>query len=102
MSVLALGCCYGISDASAGWADDVAIPNEAALFAELDLTRPALEPVREAVEEEDWVAAKEAWGAYLEEHVLPRWIWSLRDRDAIAAYLKDRGQQDGGDGDVLA
>lgn len=94
MSVVAVACCMGASVANAGWADGVAIPSEAAFFAELDLSRPALEPVRLAVEKEDWPAAKEAWGKYLETHVLPRWIWSHHDRDAIAAYLKERGQEE--------
>ena len=94
VSILAMACCIGGSSAPAGWADDVAIPDEAAFFAELDLSREALKPVRAAVEKKDWPAAKKAWGAYLEEHVLPRWIWSYRDRDAIVAYLKKRGEED--------
>ncbi len=60
MSVIALACCSGESSADGGWADGVAITSEAAFFAELDLSRPALEPVRLAVEKKDWPAAKEA------------------------------------------
>ncbi|MDT8391999.1 MAG: hypothetical protein RRC34_15975 [Lentisphaeria bacterium] len=94
MCAIAVACCGGGYVANADWADGVAITGESAFFAELDLSRPALEPVRLAVEKEDWPAAKEAWGQYLETHVLPRWIWSHHDRDAIAAYLKARGQEE--------
>lgn len=95
MSVIALACCSGESFADGGWAEGVAITSESAFFAELDLSGPGLEAVRAAVEKKDWPAAKEAWGQYLEAHVLPRWIWSHHDRDATAAYLKERGRQDG-------
>lgn len=91
---LAVMCSSGDSFADASWADGVAITNEAAFFAELDLSRPALEPVRAAVEGKDWPTAKEAWGTYLEAQVLPRWRFSHHDRDAITAYLKERDQEE--------
>lgn len=90
MSVLAMVCCSGGSGAYAGWADGVAITNEAAFFAELDLSRASLKPVRAAVEKVDWPAAKAAWATYLQDHVAPRWIWSYRDRDRIKKLLAER------------
>jgi len=102
MMVVGVSCCCAGPDAEAGWGADIALTNEAAFFAEIDLTRVELAEVRAAVEQSNWLAAKEAWGAYLETHVAPRWMWTYRDRDRIRDFLKSRdaweGQFDGSEG----
>ena len=69
----------------------LALGDESDFFGQIDLARPGLETVREAVEKRDWDAAKVAWGKHLEERVSPRWIWTYRDKDRIKAYLEETG-----------
>jgi len=92
LTLILIGCCIAGSPARANWAADIAIKDEADFFASIDLSRKELATVREAVRKKDWAAAKSAWGAYLDEHITPRWIWSYRDLDHISAYLKQRGE----------
>jgi len=94
MSLVSIICCCASSEVHADWASGIAITNEAAFFEAIDLSRKELTTVREAVAKADWPAAKVAWGKYLEEYILPRWIWSYRDLDKIEAYLKKRGAWD--------
>lgn len=96
MTMVSISCfCAGLDTHAADWAADIAIKDEAAFFDAIDLTRKELADVREAVAKEDWQAAKTAWGEYVVEHMLPRWMWSWRDLDRIEAYLKKRGGWDG-------
>ena len=60
-----------------------AIQSAANFFSLLDLERPELAPVKHAVAEGDWPAAKQAWARHLETRTTPRWVWSHRDRAAI-------------------
>lgn len=60
-----------------------AVPDEAAFFARMDLTRPDLAAVRQAVNVRDWKAAKLAWAQHLANRTAPRWLWSRRDRPAF-------------------
>ncbi len=92
--ILAGCCCAGLESRADDWATGIAITNEAAFFDAIDLTRSELTAVREAVAKADWKAAKSAWGKYLEEFIAPRWTWSHRDLEQIAAYLKERGAWD--------
>jgi len=95
MTMMIAGLCCAGMEARADWATGIAFTNEAAFFDAVDLTRKELADVRAAVEKEDWQRAKEAWGDYVVEHMLPRWMWSHRDLDKIEAYLKKRGGWDG-------
>lgn len=61
---------------------------EAVFFDALDLERPDLAAVREAVAREDWDAAKVAWATHLQQRTSPTWIWSHRDKDQIMAFLE--------------
>jgi len=93
VGMVCAGClCVGVKEASANWAAGIAITNEAAFFETLDLSGKELSAVRTAVAKEDWSAAKEAWGAYVDAYVAPRWIWSYRDLGHISSYLKARGE----------
>ena len=66
--------------------------NEAeAFFASLDLTRPELSQVADAVQKKDWKVAKEAWGKHLTERTSPHWLWSHRDRKLIQNFLLECG-----------
>jgi hypothetical protein len=61
-----------------------AVPVAAAFFNLLDLTRPELAAVRQAVEARDWSAAKQAWAQHLATRTAPRWFWLRQDRPAFA------------------
>lgn len=93
--IIAASCGAGVEMHAADWASGIAMTNEAAFFDAVDLKRKELADVREAVAKEDWAAAKTAWGEYVVEHMLPRWMWSWRDLDKIEAYLTKRGAWDG-------
>lgn len=69
---------------------DIAVADEAAFFALLDLDRPELGAVRAAVEAGDWQRAKSAWAEHLGRRTAPRWLWSHRDRERIAAVHEQR------------
>ena len=60
-----------------------AVANEAAFFALLDLARPDLSKVRQAVEVSDWPRAKQEWAEHLTARTSPAWIWSRHDRSKI-------------------
>jgi hypothetical protein len=60
-----------------------AIQSEADFFDRLDLERPDLTAVKQAVAVRDWSAAKAAWAQHFETRAAPRWVWSHRDREAI-------------------
>lgn len=70
--------------------DGLALTDDAALFAQLDLARPELDAVRAAVAEQDWKAAKAAWAVHMRDQVAPRWTWSYRDRDAIMRIHREK------------
>lgn len=62
-----------------------------AFFASLDLTRPELSQVADAVQKKDWKVAKEAWGKHLTVRTSPHWHWSHRDRKVIQNFLLECG-----------
>jgi hypothetical protein len=66
-----------------------AVASEAVFFNALDLTRPDLVSVRQAVEAQDWPRAKQAWAEHLAARSSPTWIWSRHARPEIVA-LYDR------------
>lgn len=75
---------------AAGASSPLAVPDEAAFFSSLDLQRADLQPVRTAVEAQDWAAAKRAWAEHLQARREPRWTWSHRDRVALLAACRER------------
>jgi len=68
---------------------DIAIDDEAEFFSLLDLEREGLEAVKQAVEAQDWQAAKEAWFQHLKTRQTPRWTWSREDREEIMALEEE-------------
>jgi hypothetical protein len=66
-------------------ASPYAVTNDAAFFSLIDLDRPELSQVHEAVLAADWPRAKRAWASHLAIRQNPRWIWSRHDRAKIAA-----------------
>ncbi|MFP4250996.1 MAG: heparinase II/III family protein, partial [Armatimonadota bacterium] len=68
---------------------EIAIEDEAEFFSLLDLEHEGLAAVRNAVEAEDWEAAKEAWFEHLKTRRAPRWTWSRDDREAIMALEEE-------------
>lgn len=76
-------CCHIWVAALSAQTNPFAVPDEAAFFKALDLDRPELANVREAVGKSDWSAAKQAWARHIETRQNPRWIWSHSDRERI-------------------
>lgn len=68
----------------------LAVGDERAFFALLDLEREELAAVREAVAAQDWKAARAAWGKHLEERTTPRWTWSHRDTEQIKKLYEEK------------
>ena len=69
-----------------------AVKSDAAFFNLLDLQRPELAPLRQAVEANDWPEARRAWARHLEKREQPHWLWSRNDKAAITAlYDKEFG-----------
>jgi hypothetical protein len=60
------------------------VADESSFFNQLDLTKPELAAVRQAVEARDWPAAKQAWSQHLAPRTAPRWFWSRQDRATFA------------------
>lgn len=78
--------CGMVIQASAGTsspASPFAVADAAAFFNSLDLTRPELVAVRQAVAASDWPAAKAAWANHLATRRTPHWLWSPLDRPAF-------------------
>lgn len=67
-----------------------AIASEAAFFALVELERPELAAVSNAVHAADWPEAKQAWADHLGRRTSPVWYWSRRDRPAFAAVHAER------------
>ncbi|MGM0494365.1 MAG: heparinase II/III family protein, partial [Armatimonadota bacterium] len=69
--------------------------SDAELWAAVDLDRPSLDGVREAVQREDWAAAAEAWAAYFRSREAPtmhfrrdRWPdWVREHRPQLVAPI---------------
>jgi hypothetical protein len=66
------------------------VSDEAAFFALMDLSRPELARVRDAVAAKDWAAAKQAWANHLASRTSPHWVWSRRDRAAIQRIYQEK------------
>ncbi len=64
-------------------ASPMAVTNAAEFFNLLDLNRPDLAAVRQAVAVRDWAAAKAAWADHLAARTSPHWLWSWRDQPAF-------------------
>lgn len=62
--------------------------SDAAFFAALDLTPPALAPVRQAVEKGDLAAARHAFVEHLKTRTSPKWYFSWKDKPAPDARPK--------------
>ena len=60
-----------------------AVASDAAFFGLLDLQRPDLTAVRQAVAAQDWAAARQAWARHLETRDAPHWLWSREDKGLI-------------------
>ncbi len=58
-------------------------PGDASLFATVDLSRPDLVGVKQAVDPQDCATARAAWAAHLAARSSPQWLWSRHDRAAI-------------------
>jgi hypothetical protein len=71
-------------------ASPFAVSNEAAFFQLLDLTRPELGAVSNAVHAANWAQAKEGWAAHLARRTRPAWLWSRRDKAQIVALYHER------------
>lgn len=71
--------------------ESIRVVDELAFFGLLDLERPDLSAVREAVGKRDWPAAKAAWAKHVAEHLHGRWGWSYRDREKIKQFLGGHG-----------
>ena len=69
---------------------DIAVKDEAEFFGLMDLDRPGLEAVRDAVARQDWAAAKDAWAAHLQTRTTPVWTWSRRDKARILEAYETR------------
>ena len=85
--------CYIAMAASAdtkSLAPPVAVVEEAEFFNLLDLTRPELAAVQQAVQVRDWKAAKAAWAKYLSTRLTPHWLWSRRDRPAFQKVFDEQ------------
>ena len=80
------------SESNKGAKLPIAIKDEAAFFAALDLDRPDLSAVKNAVQTQDWDAAKQAWAKHLQDRTTPQWSWSVRDKAAILQLLEARGE----------
>ena len=68
--------------------NEMAVNNESEFFGMIDLTKPEMVDVKEAVENRDWKKAKEAWGKHLAKILAERWKWSYKDREKIIEFLK--------------
>jgi hypothetical protein len=79
-----------MADSGVNASDKLGIADERDFFGQLDLDLPALAAVRKAVEQEDWPAAKAAWGKHLQERKAPVWTWSHRDRAQIKKLLDEQ------------
>ena len=69
--------------AAAPQPDVIAVADEQAFFAQLDLDAPALASVKEAAARRDWSGAKAAWARHVSERQSPRWFWEQNDRARI-------------------
>lgn len=64
-------------------------PGDASFFAALDLSRPDMAAVKQAVAAKDWPAARAASAKHLTDRTSPRWLWSGRNRNAIEKLFAD-------------
>jgi hypothetical protein len=73
-----------------GQVSPFAVPGEMAFFSLLDLERADLAPVKTAVAERDWAAAKQAWAVHLQTRSQPRWTWSHHDRATLLRLCQEK------------
>jgi hypothetical protein len=91
MTLLAALCLGAkISTAADAPISPMAVGDEKAFFALLDLDRPDLKEVKQAVAAGDWTAAKRAWARHLETRTQPRWLWSRRDRAELIRIEQEK------------
>lgn len=69
---------------------DIGIKDDAEFFGLIDLDRPGLEELRDAVGRQDWEGAKTAWARHLQVRETPAWTWSRKDRERIMDAYETR------------